>query len=191
MGYSAVQAQGLAAPPHLFAFVVVLVTSIVSDRSQSRSIPIIIHALLAMVGYMLLALAPKMHLSTTAQYLCTFPITAGFFSAVTTVIVWTVNNQQSEEGRGSNVALLNIIGQLGPLVGTRLYPDSDAPGYTRGHAICAGFMALVALLATVLRVVLTRANAASCAARAITQDGAHRPLVASSASTAGDFEYIL
>ncbi|THV83819.1 MFS general substrate transporter [Aureobasidium pullulans] len=191
MGYSAVQAQGLAAPPHLFAFVVVLVTSIVSDRSQSRSIPIIIHALLAMVGYMLLALAPKMHLSTTAQYLCTFPITAGFFSAVTTVIVWTVNNQQSEEGRGSNVALLNIIGQLGPLVGTRLYPDSDAPSYTRGHAICAGFMALVALLATVLRVVLTRANAASRAARVITQDGAHRPLVASSASTAGDFEYIL
>jgi len=191
MGYSAVQAQGLAAPPHLFAFVVVLVTSFVSDRLQSRSTPIIVHAVLAMVGYMLLALAPTMHLSTSAQYLCIFPITAGFFSAVTTVIVWTVNNQQSEEGRGSNVALLNVIGQLGPLVGTRLYPDSDAPSYTRGHAICADFMALVALLATALRLILTRANASSRSARTLPQDGARRPLVGSSASAAGDFEYIL
>jgi len=116
MGYSATKAQGLAAPPHLFAFVVVLLTSVVSDRLQSRSIPIIIHASFALLGYMLLALAPTLHLSSTAQYLCIYPITAGFFSAVTTVIVWTVNNQQSEEGRGSNVALLNVIGQLGPLV---------------------------------------------------------------------------
>ncbi|KAG9951537.1 MFS general substrate transporter, partial [Aureobasidium melanogenum] len=117
MGYSAIKAQGLAAPPHLFAFVVVLVTSVISDRLQSRSIPIILHAISAMAGYLLLALAPALHLSSTAQYMCIFPITSGFFSAVTTVIVWTVNNQQSEEGRGSNVALLNVIGQLGPLLG--------------------------------------------------------------------------
>ncbi|KAG9891282.1 MFS general substrate transporter, partial [Aureobasidium melanogenum] len=51
MGYSAIKAQGLAAPPHLFAFVVVLVTSVISDRLQSRSIPIIIHASSAMAGW--------------------------------------------------------------------------------------------------------------------------------------------
>lgn len=192
MGYSATQAQGLAAPPHLFAFIVVLVTSIASDRFQSRSIPIIIHAVLAMSGYLLLALATTLHLSTTMQYLCIFPITAGFFSAVTTVIVWTVNNQQSEEGRGSGVALLNVIGQLGPLLGTRLYPDRDAPSYARGHAICAGFMALVALLATVVRLLLVRANASLRVARLSSQNGgAHRPLVSNPPSVMGEFEYIL
>lgn len=193
MGYSAIKAQGLAAPPHLFAFGVVLITSIVSDRLQSRSIPIIIHACSALVGYLLLALSPTLHLSSTVQYLCLFPITSGFFSAVTTVIVWTVNNQQSEEGRGSNVALLNIIGQLGPILGTRLYPDSDASNnYTRGHALCAGFMALVALLATVLRVLLIRANSSLSEAQASSKDdGADKPLVGSHEVATGDFKYML
>lgn len=192
MGYSATKAQGLAAPPHLFAFFMVLVTSVISDRLQSRSIPIILHASSALVGYMLLALSPTLHLSSTAQYLCIFPITSGFFSAVTTVIVWTVNNQQSEEGRGSNVALLNVIGQLGPLLGTRLYPDSDAPTYTKGHALCAGFMGLVALLATVLRWLLIRANMSLHEARASSyDDGADKPLVGSHELVTGDFEYML
>ncbi|KAI4756362.1 MFS general substrate transporter [Aureobasidium sp. EXF-3400] len=192
MGYSAVKAQGLAAPPHLFAFVVVLVTSVISDRLQSRSIPIIIHASLAMAGYLLLALAPTLHLSSTAQYMCIFPITSGFFSAVTTVIVWTVNNQQSEEGRGSNVALMNVIGQLGPLLGTRLYPESDAPTYKKGHALCAGFMGLVALLAIILRLLLVRANASLREARtSATEDGAARPLVGRHGVATGDFEYML
>ncbi|KAH0270582.1 MFS general substrate transporter, partial [Aureobasidium melanogenum] len=162
MGYSAIKAQGLAAPPHLFAFVAVLVTSVISDRLQSRSIPIILHASSAMAG------------------------------AVTTVIVWTVNNQQSEEGRGSNVALLNVIGQLGPLLGTRLYPESDAPSYKKGHALCAGFMGLVALLATILRLLLVRANASSRVARtSATEDGAAKPLVGSHGAATGDFEYML
>ncbi|KAI5276432.1 MFS general substrate transporter [Aureobasidium subglaciale] len=195
MGYSVIQAQGLAAPPHLFAFVLVLVTSVISDRLRSRSLPIIFHALSAMVGYMLLALAPRLHLSIIAQYLCLFPITAGFFSAVTTVIVWTINNQQSEEGRGSNVALLNVIGQLGPLVGTRLYPDSDAPSFIKGHVLCAGFMALVAVLATVLRLLLARANTSLHVARLSSSlqkdDGADSPLVGVSGPAVGDFEYML
>lgn len=192
MGYSATKAQGLAAPPHLFAFVVVLATSIISDWLQSRSIPIIVHASLALVGYMLLALAPTLQLSSTAQYLCIFPITAGFFSAVTTVIVWTVNNQQSEEGRGSNVALLNVIGQLGPLMGVRLYPDADKPNYTRGHALCAGFMALVVMLATVLRLLLARSNKSLRIARNLSQaDDADKPLVGISDAGLGEFEYML
>lgn len=54
--------------------------------------------------------------------------------------------------------MLNVIGQLGPLLGTRLYPDSDKPFYVIGMAVCAGFMLGVAGLAALLRVVLVRAN---------------------------------
>ncbi|KAH0264200.1 MFS general substrate transporter, partial [Aureobasidium melanogenum] len=192
MGYSAIKAQGLAAPPHLFAFVVVLVTSVISDRLQSRSIPIIIHASSALIGYLLLAISPILHLSSTAQYMCIFPITSGFFSAVTTVIVWTVNNQQSEEGRGSNAALLNVIGQLGPLLGTRLYPESDAPNYRKGHVLCAVFMGLVAVLATILRLLLVRANASLREGRtSAKEEGAAVPLVGGHGVSTGDFEYML
>lgn len=159
MGHSASAAQALSAPPFLFAFFVVLLTAWASDEYKSRSMPMMAMALLAATGYLVLALAGALQLGNTLRYLAVFPICAGFFACVTLVISWTVNNQQSDEGKGAGVALLQTIGQLGPLVGTRLYPESDAPFYVVGMAVCAGFMALVAVLAFALRVVLGRANA--------------------------------
>lgn len=159
MGNSALASQGLSAPPNLFAFITVLITALVSDRIQSRSGPMIFHALLAMSGYLFLALAGMFHFGHTLRYLAVFPICAGFFSAVTIVITWTLNNQTSDEGKSAGMAVLNIVGQMGPLLGTRLYPDADAPYYTTGMTICAIAMGLVAVLAFILRLVLQRANA--------------------------------
>lgn len=191
MGYSSIAAQGLSAPPHLVAFVVVLITAVLSDRFQTRSVPIVAHALLAMIGYTLLALAAPLHLPNALRYLCIFPITAGFFSCVCLVIVWTVNNQQSDEGKGTGIALINVIGQLGPLLGTRLYPDADGPFYTKGHAVCACFMSFVAMLAIGLRIVLQRANRRSALDSGGTQ--AYQSLVGRGSAKASreDFQCIL
>lgn len=159
MGYSRLAAQALSAPPFLFAFVVVLVTALISDRIKSRSIPMIFHALMAMSGYVVLAIAGSFQFGHTLRYLAIFPICAGFFSAVTIVITWTVNNSNSDEGKSTGMTILNVIGQLGPLLGTRLYPDKEGPYFVKGNAVCAGAMAMVAVLAFGLRVVLLWTNA--------------------------------
>ena len=54
--------------------------------------------------------------------------------------------------------MLNVLGQFGPLVGTRIYPDSDKPYYIRGMTTCGAFMLLVGLLATGLRLILEQEN---------------------------------
>jgi len=136
----------------------VLVVAIVSDRLRTRSYPIMVVAIMAMTGYVLLALAEALGLPHVFRYLCLFPITAGFFSAVTLTITWSMDNQQSEEGKGTGVALLNYVGQLGPFVGTGLYPTRDAPYYTNGHAVCACFMGLIVILTVVLQKLLAREN---------------------------------
>ncbi|KAL1587911.1 hypothetical protein WHR41_03420 [Cladosporium halotolerans] len=160
MGFDRLSSQGLSAPPFLFAFVIVLLTAYLSDRCQSRSVPMMIHASMAMAGYLVLTLAGTMKVqSHIVRYLAVYPICAGFFSAVTIIITWTVNNQDSDEGKGTGMAVLNIVGQMGPLVGTRLYPDSDGPYYVKGMAVCAGAMGMVVLLAFALRIVLKRENA--------------------------------
>ncbi|KAJ8606699.1 hypothetical protein MRB53_040781 [Persea americana] len=159
MGYGDAAAQGLSAPPFVGAFLAVIATAIISDRCHSRSLPIMFHATIAMVGYILLASAAASHLGNTVRYLAVFPICAGFFSAVTLVITWTINNQASNEGKGTGMAVLNVIGQCGPLLGTQLYPDSEGPFYSRGMTVCAVAMGLVVVLAVVLRVVLLRENA--------------------------------
>ena len=156
MGFSPLSAQGMSAFPNLVAFGVVIVTASLSDRFESRSVPLMIHALLAMSGYALLAVAPRMpHL---LRYLCLFPMMAGFFSAVTMVIVWTVNNQESDEGKAIGSSILQVFGHVGSLFGQQLYPDTSAPYYVTSHAICALSMALAAALTFVLRVLLQSAN---------------------------------
>ena len=159
MGYSTLASQGLSAPPFLFAFVAVLITAFLSDRLRSRSGPMIFHACLAMAGYILLAVAGTLRFGHLVRYLAVFPICAGFFSAVTIVITWTVNNQPSDEGKGTGMAMLNVIGQMGPLLGTRLYPDAEGPYYVKGMSVCAVAMAMVGVLAFTLRMVLRAENA--------------------------------
>jgi MFS family permease len=160
MGFDRLSSQGLSAPPFLFAFVTVLLTAWLSDKYKSRSVPVIVHALMAMSGYLVLVIAGATRLqSHVVRYMAVYPICAGFFSAVTIIITWTVNNQASDEGKGTGIAVLNVVGQMSPLVGTRLYPDAEGPYYVKGMAVCAVAMGMVVVLALALRLVLSRENA--------------------------------
>ena len=160
MGYSALKSQALAAPPYLVAFVVVLLTSWLSDRWRTRSLFVCLHALLAAIGYTIIAIAGSKEESSGLgwRYAGVYPAATGFFSAITIIITWTINNQESDSRKGTGVAMLNIIGQLGPLIGTHLYPESDGPYYVKGMSICAAFMATVGVLSLTLRFILSQKN---------------------------------
>lgn len=133
-------------------------TAYLSDYYRNRSAFVIFHAILASSGYATMAFAGSVEATAKWRYLGTYPAAMGFFSVVTIVIAWTINNQDSDSKKGTGVAMLNYIGQLGPLVGVHLYPDSDKPYYVKGMAICAGFMAMVAVLAYALRRLLDLKN---------------------------------
>ncbi|OAL54447.1 hypothetical protein IQ07DRAFT_639962 [Pyrenochaeta sp. DS3sAY3a] len=162
MGYQSITAQGLSAPPYLFAFIVVLTTAYYSDRLQSRSTFIILHSLLGTIGYGTIALSGHFKSNNTmVRYFALYPAAAGFFSAITIIITWTINNQETDSKKGTGMAVLNIIGQMGPLVGTSIFPEKDGPYYVKGMSVCAGFMLLVGILAAVLRWVLASTTVGS------------------------------
>ncbi|KAB5572062.1 major facilitator superfamily transporter [Coniochaeta sp. 2T2.1] len=160
MGHSPLSSQLLAAPPYLSAFFIVLAASHLSDKLGSRSPLLIAFALLSALGYGVLALSSTMGLrpESTLRYLAVYPAAAGFFTVVVLTISWSINNQADESRRGGGFALLQVMGQCGPLVGARLYPDSDGPFYTRGMGVCCLGMVGVAVLAGGLRVLLKRRN---------------------------------
>ncbi|KAI4170757.1 MAG: hypothetical protein LQ343_004719 [Gyalolechia ehrenbergii] len=158
MGYSALSSQALSAPPYLVAFFVVLLTAFYSDRCKNRSLFICFHALLAAAGYAMITVAGILKASPMWRYGGVYPAASGFFSAVTLLITWTINNQESDAKKGTGVAILNIVGQLGPFVGTALYPDDDKPYYVRGMAVCTVFMLVVAALSLWLRKFLKNRN---------------------------------
>lgn len=160
MGWSSSMAQALSAPPYLLAFVVVIFVSRASDRAKVRSPFIMLMASLACTGYLFICFAGLVGLPSWIRYLGVYPATAGFFTCVTLIITWTLNNQKSDSKKGTGFAMLQYFGQCGPLLGTRLYPKTEGPLYLKGMAVCAGFMALVGILALFLRRRLQRENLA-------------------------------
>ncbi|OAA68963.1 Major facilitator superfamily domain, general substrate transporter [Cordyceps fumosorosea ARSEF 2679] len=158
MGHSSLAAQALAAPPYLVAFVAVLVTARLSDRRAGRTLPTVVHALCSAAGYLVLGLAEPLRLPAWARYLAVYPAAVGFFNVVTLIITWGINSQPDETRRGATFAMMQLIGQLGTLIGTRLYPDRDAPYYTTGHRVCAAVLLGAAVCAFALRSHLKRLN---------------------------------
>jgi sugar phosphate permease len=158
MGHDNLTAQALSAPPYLLAFVIVLFTAYMSDRLRARAVPLIFHALMCTLGYATLGLAATLQLPPFVRYLAVYPAAVGLFNVVTITITWTINNQASESRQGAGFALMQMVGQCGPLIGTRLYPQREAPYYTRGMQTCAWAMIGVALLALTLRFYLRYLN---------------------------------
>lgn len=156
-GYSRVAAEGLSSIPMLVAFVVVLLTAWLSDRHRNRSVPLIAHGLLATSGYLFLAIAGP-HVGHTLRYLAFFPICTGLFSCVTLIITWTVNNQPSDEAKGTGMALMQYIGQCGPILGTRVFREVDAPFFVRGMLVGGAAMFMVSALSLILRIYVKREN---------------------------------
>lgn len=68
------------------------------------------------------------------------------------------DNQGSQTRKSSGLALLEVLGQFGPIIGSRLYPSAQAPRYTEGMGVCAGTLFLSAVVALGLRQVFRREN---------------------------------
>lgn len=154
MGFSSLQAQGLTAPPYLLAFCACVGTTYLADRLGQRGIVVAALSALAGTGYVLLATVR----SVAVRYLGVFLAAAGVFPAIANILPWTLNNQGSDTRRGAGIAILNLVGQCGPILGTRLFPVAEEPYYTKGMITCAAFMFFNAVLAGVLRFHLARKN---------------------------------
>ncbi|KAH9213618.1 MFS transporter-like protein [Leptodontidium sp. 2 PMI_412] len=154
MGFTKITAQGLSAPPYFLAFLLVILTCKIADLTSQRGLTIFILSLLGATGYIMLATAT----STGVRYAGVYLAAAGIFPSIGNILPWVLNNQGSDTRRGTGIALLNLIGQCGPLLGTRLYPKSEGPYYRKGMWVCAAFMLFNSTLALGLRCLLKWEN---------------------------------
>ena len=99
----------------MLAFIVCVTTTWIADRTQQRGVMLVVLSLIGGIGYIILATCE----GTAVRYFAVFLAAAGVFSCIANVLPWTINNQGSDSKRGAAIALLNIIGQAGPLLGTR------------------------------------------------------------------------
>lgn len=154
MGFSSVNAQGLTAPPFFLSFLMVIATCYIADRTQQRGLMIASLTAIGGIGYVILATSH----SVGARYFGVFLAAAGIFPAIGNILPWVTNNQGSDTRRGAGIVLLNLIGQCGPLLGTRMYPMGEGPYYVKGQSVCAAFLFFCCFLALTLRTLLVWEN---------------------------------
>ncbi|KAL2392343.1 MFS transporter prlL [Exophiala dermatitidis] len=154
MGFSSINAQGLSAPPYFVSTIVTVATCWIADRTRQRGLMIAFLSCVAGIGYILLATCT----AVAPRYFGTFLCASGVFPAIANILPWVVNNQGSDSRRGMGIVLLNLVGQCGPLLGTRVFPKKQGPRYVEGQSICAAFMFFNAFLALSLRTLLVWEN---------------------------------
>ncbi len=175
MGYSSINAQGLSAPPYFVAFLCANITTFIADRTQQRAWMLVITSIVRAAGYVLLASVTTVGVRYFAVYLAS----AGVFSTIPNILAWTLSasptsflciarrskltrqwsdNQGSDTRRGAGLVVINVIGQCGPILGTRLYPTLQGPRYVEGMSICATFVFFAAIMAVALRILLVWEN---------------------------------
>lgn len=147
MGFNSIDAQGLSAPQYFISFLITIGSSWVADKTRQRGFMIMFLSAAGGVGYVVLAASKNVG----ARYFATFLAAGGVFPSIANILPWVMNNQGNDTRRGGSTILLNLVGQCGPILGTRVYPSTDGPFYVKGQSVCAAFMFFTTILAFALR----------------------------------------
>lgn len=88
MGFTAINAQGLSAPPYFFSFLVTIGSTWVADRIQQRGYMIVVLSCIGGIGYILLATCKSVGL----RYFGTFLSAGGVFPCIANILPWVLSN---------------------------------------------------------------------------------------------------
>ncbi|KZP00996.1 MFS general substrate transporter [Calocera viscosa TUFC12733] len=157
MGYSAANAQLLTVPPYAVGGLSLCIMSFVSDRYYNRGIPMIVFTAIGGTGYLILCVAPTSNVA--ARYAATFLVTMGTYTCIGIAIAWYPFNMGSESKRAMGIPIWQSIGQCGSILGSYIYPNTDAPRFIRGFAVTCGLFYFSTAVAIVLSAYIYYENA--------------------------------
>ena len=143
LGYDTVHAQYMTVPIYMVALVFCIVTAVSSDYFQDRKYHIAASSALGFATSVVAAVV----LNSTVRYVMLCFMAAGIWSAVPIVLTWTGNTiQWPREKRAVAFALVNALGNLSSVYGSRIWPSWDSPGHTIGFGITAAFLGFAVML---------------------------------------------
>lgn len=152
--FTSIQANGLSAPPYLLCWIMIIAITFISDRTKTIRGPFVaVPGLVAAIGYILLGTSK----TVAVRYFGLFLATQIFISVAMT-LTWVANTHATDSKRAGAFAILATFGQCGPVLGTNIFPKSDAPYYRKGMWISCGACIMVFVLACLQSTLLWRAN---------------------------------
>ncbi|KAI1116947.1 MFS general substrate transporter [Nemania sp. NC0429] len=143
--YSPIQTQLHSVPPWAASFAFSLIVAAVSDWTRHRAFFALAPLAITIAATAVLL---SVHTNTTVEYAVLHLFTIGTYGVLPIVVCWFQMNLGGHHRRAIGTAWQIGFGNLGGIVATYIFLDTDAPNFTKGYAVCLAFILLSALAST-------------------------------------------
>lgn len=154
MGFDIAASQCLGAPPAFAAAIMMYCQAILGDRWHLRGPIIVLNALLAIMGLLILGYAK----GPGVRYFGVFVATMACNANVPAILTYQANNIRGQWKRAFCSATLVGFGGIGGIIGSTIFRDKDAPKYRPGIWATMIGNSLVIVIVGLLTVKFWRAN---------------------------------
>ncbi|KIW91245.1 uncharacterized protein Z519_08141 [Cladophialophora bantiana CBS 173.52] len=156
LGWTSTKAQVMTIPLYAVGTVVCLSCAFVSDYLKHRFLFIVGGCVLAIIAYAILL--SYFSVSVGVRYFALYILECGIVVAQPGIVGWLSNNLGGHYKRGVGIAMQLAIGNIGGIVGSNIYLQSEAPTYPTGFGTGVRLLSAGALASCVLLWYLRREN---------------------------------
>ncbi|OOQ84551.1 allantoate permease [Penicillium brasilianum] len=155
LGYGNIETLLITAPVWIVTFLVSLIVTYTSGKTNDRSLHIICLMLVSVAGGIICTATTN----TGAKFFAMFLMPMGAVSAYQIIIAWVANSfPRPLVKRSAAIAIANMLGNTASIYGSYMWPSSSGPRYIPGGSATAVIALLVALIALVIRLVHQKMN---------------------------------
>lgn len=156
LGWRSVRAQVMSIPIFITATVLALTAAILSDHLKHRFSFIIAGCCVATIGYSVLLAMNSV--AVGVRYFAVFAIVGGGYIAQPITLVWLNNNLGGHYKRGVGAAMQVGLGNIGGIIASNIFLQSQAPEYPVGFGTALGCIWLCAISACLFALFIRMEN---------------------------------
>ncbi|CAL1707482.1 unnamed protein product [Somion occarium] len=154
LGFSATRSQLISVGPFAAGFFVTLISAFLSDRYNSRAIPTMIIATLAVAGF---GVYLGSHSVATA-YGSLFLSVPGVYATPPIISAWMANNSEPYYRRATSIAIGFVATNAGGILSTWSFPTKEGPRFTRATIMDLVFSIVIVIGSALNALYLVRAT---------------------------------
>ncbi|KAK3715903.1 hypothetical protein LTR37_006886 [Vermiconidia calcicola] len=160
MGFTSSAAQLLTIPPYCVGAISSVTSGFLSDRMKWRMPFIVFPLSLVVIAYaVLFAKAADIENNIPTCYFALCLACAGLYPITPGTSTWNANNLAGPTKRAQGVAFMIAMGNVGGIIGSYMFLDSEAPKYPTGWGLSLGLAVLAIVSALSMEFTFKRINA--------------------------------
>lgn len=151
MGFSNTNAQLMTVPPYVAGAISAVCFSSLSDRFYWRMPFVVIPLALLTVGYgIIISFDGQLEENVGPSFFAVILAMIGLYPVHPATTSWTSNNLTPSNRRAIGVAFNICVGNIGGIIGSYMYMDSEKPKYYTGFGLSIAFGGSALILALIL-----------------------------------------